>query len=98
MNSGFVQLVILLADDMMLLSSATVIGLQIQMKSLFIDGSWLQLQVNRTKSNIVVFTKGIQMPEKDGIYDDCNENDGLCSSLGILYAQGFAFTMLVKIW
>ena len=66
MNSGFVQLVILLADDMILLSSATVIGLQIQMKSLFIDGSWLQLQVNMNKSNIVVFTKGIQMPEKDG--------------------------------
>ena len=55
---GFVQLVILLADDMILLSSATVIGLQIQMKSLFIDGSWLQLQVNMNESNIVVFTKG----------------------------------------
>ena len=59
MNSGFVQLVILLADDMILLWPATVIGLQIQMKSLFIDESWLQLQVNMNKSNIVVFTKDI---------------------------------------
>ena len=53
LSSDFVQLVILFADDMILLSQ-TVVGLQTQLNSLFCAVSRLQLKVNMNKSNIVV--------------------------------------------
>ena len=58
LSSDFVQLVILLFADDMILLSQTVIGLQTQLNSLFSAASRLQLKVNMNKSNIVVFRKG----------------------------------------
>ena len=54
LSSDFVQLVILLFADDMILLSQTVIGLQTQLNSLFCAVSRLQLKVNMNKSNIVV--------------------------------------------
>ena len=62
--------ILLLADDVILLSetviglqtvillSETVIGLQTKLNSLQTASSSLQLKVNMSKSNIVVFRKG----------------------------------------
>ena len=58
LSSDFVQLVILLFADDMILLSETVIGLQTQLNSLFSAASRLQLKVNMNKSNIVMFRKG----------------------------------------
>ena len=58
LSSDFVQLVILLFADDMILLSETVISLQTQLNSLFSAASRLQLKVNMNKSNIVVFRKG----------------------------------------
>ena len=58
LSSDFVQLVILLFADDMILISETVIGLQTQLISLFSAASRLQLKVNMNKNNIVVFRKG----------------------------------------
>ena len=49
--------ILLLADDVVLLSE-TVIGLQTQLNSLQRASSSLQLKVNMSKSNVVVFRKG----------------------------------------
>ena len=56
--NDYVELfILLLADDVVLLSE-TVIGLQTQLNSLQRASSSLQLKVNMSKSNIVVFRKG----------------------------------------
>ena len=72
LNSDFVQLVIqLFADDMILLSE-TVIGLQTQLNSLFSAASRLQLKVNMNTSNIEVFRKGWYLGTRERwIYDGC---------------------------
>ena len=54
LSNDFVQLVILLFADDMILLSETVIGLQTQLNNLFSAASRLQLKVNMNKSNIVV--------------------------------------------
>ena len=53
----FELFILLLADDVVLLSE-TVIGLQTQLNSLQMASSSLQLKVNMSKSNIVGFRKG----------------------------------------
>ena len=53
LSSDFVQLVILLFTDDMILLSETVIGLQTQLNSVFCAASRLQLKVNMDKSNIL---------------------------------------------
>ena len=72
LNSDFVQLVIqLFADDVILLSE-TVIGLQTQLNSLFSAASRLQFKVNMNTSNIVVFRKGGYLGARERwIYDGC---------------------------
>ena len=55
-NDYFELFILLLADDVLL--SETVIGLQTQLNSLQRASSSLQLKVNMSKSNIVVFRKG----------------------------------------
>ena len=57
LSSDFVQLVILLSGDDMILLTETVTGLHTQLNSLFSASSRLQLKINMNKSNIVVFTK-----------------------------------------
>ena len=56
-NDYFELFILLLADDVVLLSK-TVIGLQTQLNSLQRASSSLRLKVNVSKSNIVVFRKG----------------------------------------
>ena len=56
-NDYFELFILLLADDVALLLE-TVIGLQTQLNSLQRASSSLQLKVNMSKSNIVVFRKG----------------------------------------
>ena len=72
LSSDFVQLVILLFADDMILLSETVIGLQTQLNSLFSAASRLQLKVNMNKSNIVVFRKGGYLGARERwVYGDC---------------------------
>ena len=72
LSSDFVQLVILLFADDMILLSETVIGLQTQLNSLFSAASRLQLKVNMNKSNIVMFRKGGYLGTRERwVYDDC---------------------------
>ena len=72
LSSDFVQLVILLFADDMILLSETVIGLQTQINSLFSAASSLQLKVNLNKSNIVLFWKGGYLGVRERwIYDGC---------------------------
>ena len=72
LSNDFVQLVILLFADDMILLSETVIGLQTQLNNLFSAASRLQLKVNMKKSNIVVFRKGGYLGARERwIYDGC---------------------------
>ena len=72
LSSDFVQLVILLFADDMILLSETVIGLQTQLNSLFSAASRLQLKVNMNKSNIVVFRNGGYLGARERwVYGDC---------------------------
>ena len=61
----FVLYIMLLADDVALLSE-TVIGLQTQLNNLQNAASRLQLKVNIGKSNIVVFRKGVFSEKESG--------------------------------
>ena len=71
LSSDFVQLVILFANDMVLLSE-TVTGLQTWLNSLFSAASMSQLKVNMNESNIVVFRKGGNLGVRERwFYDDC---------------------------
>ena len=72
LSGDFVQLVILLFADDMILLSETVIGLQTQLNSLFSAASRLQLKVNMNKSIFVVFRKGGYLGARERwFYDDC---------------------------
>ena len=72
LSSDFVQLVILLFADDMILLSETVIGLQTQLNSLFSAASRLQLKLSMNKSNTVVFRKGGYLGARERwIYDGC---------------------------
>ena len=55
LRSDFVQLVILLFADDMILLSETVIGLQTQLNNLFSAASRLQLTVNYTELTAILF-------------------------------------------
>ena len=99
LSSDFVQLMILLFADDMILLFESVIGLQTQLNNLFSAASRLQLKVNMNKSNIVVFRKGGYLGAKERwVYDDCVMK--VVNSINILvyvFLQGLVFTMLVKI-
>ena len=72
LSSDFVQLVVLLFADDMILLSETVIGLQTQLNNLFSAASRLQLKANINKSNTVVFRKGGYLGARERwIYDGC---------------------------
>ena len=64
MNDALELFILLLADDIVLLSE-TVIGLQRQLNSLHRCASRLQLKVTMTKSNIIVFRKGGYLAERE---------------------------------
>jgi hypothetical protein len=55
--NDFLEICILLLADVLLISE-TVIGLQTQLNSLQRSATSLQLKVNLSKSNIIVFRKG----------------------------------------
>ncbi|WP_419612590.1 hypothetical protein, partial [Thiolapillus sp.] len=57
MFDAFELFILLLADDVILVSE-TVVGLQTQLNSLQNAASELELKVNMNKSNIIVFRKG----------------------------------------
>ena len=99
LNSDFVQLVIqLFADDMILLSE-TVIGLQTQLNGLFSAASRLQFKVNMNTSNIEVFRKGWYLGAIERwIYDGCMMRVVNSYILVYVFLQGLVFTMVVKIW
>ena len=100
LSNDFVQLVILLFADDMILLSETVIGLQTQLNNLFSAASRLQLKVNMNKSNIVVFRKGGYLGARERwVYGDCMMKVvNSYKYLVYVFLQGFVFTMLVKIW
>ena len=56
-NDALQLFILLLADDIALISE-TIIGLQSQLNSLHRSASALQLNINMSKSNIIVFRKG----------------------------------------
>jgi hypothetical protein len=56
-NDALELFILLLADDIALISE-TIVGLQTQLNSLYMSASRLQLKVNMSKSNIIVFRKG----------------------------------------
>ena len=56
-NNDLELFILLLADDLVLLSE-TVVGLQTQLNSLHRTAASLQLKVNMSKSNVIVFRKG----------------------------------------
>jgi hypothetical protein len=64
---AFTLFIMLLADDVVLLSE-TVIGLQTQLNSLYDAASSLQLKVNMNKSNIIVFRKGGYLAAREQWY------------------------------
>ena len=65
MNSGLIELFILLfADDIVLLSE-TIVGLQNQLNKLYAAANQLQLKVNLSKTNIVVFRKGGNLSQRE---------------------------------
>ena len=99
LNSDFVQLVIqLFADDMILLSE-TVIGLQTQLNGLFSAASRLQFKVNMNTSNNEVFRKGWYLGAIERwIYDGCMMRVVNSYILVYVFLQGLVFTMVVKIW
>ena len=95
----FVQLVILLFADDMILLSENVIGLQTQLNNLFSAASRLQLKVNMNKSNIVLFRKGGYLGARERwVYGDCMMKVVNSYILVYVFLQGLVFTMLVKIW
>jgi hypothetical protein len=72
LSNDIVQLLLLLFADDMILLSETVIGLQTQLNSLCRAASRLQLKVNMNKSNIVVFRKGGYLAASERwFYNDC---------------------------
>ena len=56
--------IMLFADDIVLLSE-TVIGLQTQLNNLHLAAQKLDLKVNMSKSNIIVFRKGGYLAERE---------------------------------
>jgi hypothetical protein len=64
---AFTLFIMLLADDVVLLSE-TVIGLQTQLNILYDAASSLQLKVNMNKSNIIVFRKGGYLAAREQWY------------------------------
>jgi hypothetical protein len=65
----FQLFIMLLADDVVLLSE-TVVGLQTQLNSLCDAASLLQLKVNLSKSNIIVFRKGGYLAARESWFYD----------------------------
>ena len=66
-NNDLELFILLLADDLVLLSE-TVVGLQTQMNSLHRTAASLQLKVNMSKSNVICFQKG-RLPGCEGKMD-----------------------------
>jgi hypothetical protein len=94
---AFELFILLLADDVVLLSE-TVVGLQRQLNNLHQAAVNLQLKVNMKKSNIVVFRKGGYLAARE-----CWYFDGVMMPvvnaykyLGILFSTRLSFTSACK--
>ena len=83
----------LLADDVVLLSE-TVVGLQTQLNSLQRAASSLQLKVNMSKSNLIVFRKGGYLGARERwMYDSVvMPVVNLYKCLGVLFSTKLSFT------
>ncbi len=92
-NDYFELFILLLADDVVLLSE-TVIGLQTQLNSLQRASSSLQLKVNMSKSNIVVFRKGGYLGARERwTYDSVVlPVVNVYKYLGVLFSTKLSFT------
>ena len=93
-NFGVIEIFILLfADDLVLLSE-TVVGLQTQLNNLYRAATRLELKVNLSKTNIIVFRKGGYLAERERWYygrDRINVVNTY-KYLGIYFSTGLSFT------
>ena len=92
-NDYFELFILLLADDVVLLSE-TVVGLQTQLNSLQRAASSLQLKVNMSKSNIIVFRKGGYLGARERwMYDSVVMSVvNVYKYLGVLFSTKLSFT------
>ena len=90
-------LILLLADDVVLLSE-TVIGLQTQLNCLFRAATRLQLKVNLSKSNIIVFRKGgyLSVRERWSYNGLTMPVVNIYKYLGIYFSTKLSFTAACK--
>jgi hypothetical protein len=96
-NDAFELFILLLADDVILMSE-TVIGLQTQLNSLQRAAASLQLTVNMSKSNIIVFRKGGFLAARERwIYDGVvMPVVNVYKYLGILFSTRLSFVAACK--
>ena len=89
--------ILLLADDIVLLSE-TVVGLQNQLNNLRSSAETLQLKVNMSKSNIIVFRKGGYLAAKERwIYNGSTlKVVNSYKYLGILFSTRLSFVSACK--
>jgi hypothetical protein len=94
---AFELFILLLADDVVLLSE-TVVGLQRQLNNLHQAALNLQLKVNMKKSNIVVFRKGGYLAARERWYFDgvMMPVVNAYKYLGILFSTRLSFTAACK--
>ena len=96
-NDVMELLILLLADDVVLMSE-TVIGLQTQLNCLIRAATRLQLNVNMSKSNIIVFRKGGYL----GVRERWSYNGlrmpvvNIYKYLGIYFSTKLSFTAACK--
>ena len=92
-NDYFELFILLLADDVVLLSE-TVVGLQTQLNSLQRAASFLKLRVNMSKSNIIVFRKGGYLGARERwVYDSVVMHVvNVYKYLGVLFSTKLSFT------
>ena len=95
MSQSFIELFIMLfADDIVLLSE-TVVGLQNQLNTLHKSAFRLGLNVNLSKSNIVVFRKGGYLAKKEKWLYGNNEMKVVNSYkyLGVIFSTKLSFSL-----
>ena len=94
---AFELFILLLADDIVLLSE-TVVGLQTQLNSLSNAAASLQLKVNLNKSNIIVFRKGGYLGAREKwVYNSLSMPVvNIYKYLGIFFSTRLSFSAACK--
>ena len=89
--------ILLLADDVVLLSE-TVVGLQTQLSNLRRAAESLQLKVNMSKSNIIVFRKGGYLSARERWFYDGNVMPvvNVYKYLGVYFSTRLSFVVACK--